>query len=51
VKLVLFQIERLAKLFHLYDRRPLEGTAEKAVLVAAAVEIVDAKFGRREDLS
>ena len=50
--LVLLQVERLPVLGHLDDRRPLEGAAEEAVLVPAAVEVLDAELrGGEQDVA
>ena len=49
-ELLLLKVEPLSELLHLDGRRPLEGAAEEAVLVAAAVEVLDAKVRGRERL-
>ena len=46
--LVLLQVEALPELGHLDDRRPLEGAAEEAVLVPAAVKVLDAQLRGRQ---
>ena len=49
-ELVLLEVEGLPELLHLDGRRPLEGAAEEAVLVAAAVEVLNAVHRGREHL-